>query len=348
MNPQTASLPVIPRAEVRPAWLAQYTEAALEPDLAIIDPHHHLSDHGWGGYLAGELLADLGSGHRIESTVFIQVGFAYRDSGPEHLRPVGETERVVQIAREAGLAQQAALPPTQLCAGIVGFADLSLGAAVEEVLAAHLEAGAGRFRGIRCHAAAHDRFQYGVMQAPPLHLYMDRAFREGFSRLARFGLSFDSWAYHTQLGELADLARAFPETPVVIDHVGAPVGAGPYAGRRDEVFAEWRNEMRRIAELPNVSVKLGGLGMSVIGFPFHLQPTPPTSAQLAQAWGPYIRECIELFGPRRCMFESNFPVDKGSCSYAVLWNAFKRITADLPEDDKRWLYHDSAARFYRI
>jgi len=173
MNPQTSpsALPVIPRAEVRPAWLAQHTEAALEPDLAIIDPHHHLSDHGWGGYLADDLLVDLGSGHRIESTVFIQVGFAYRGGGPESLRPVGETERVVRIAREAAQAGHA----TRLCAGIVGFADLSLGAAVEEVLAAQIEAGGGRFRGIRCHAAAHAEFQYGVMQAPPLHLYNRRS-----------------------------------------------------------------------------------------------------------------------------------------------------------------------------
>ncbi len=346
MHPQNApsAPPVIPRAEVRPAWLAQHTEAALEPDLAIIDPHHHLSDHGWGGYLADDLLADLGSGHRIESTVFIQVGFAYRDHGPEHLRPVGETERVVRIAREAAQAGHA----TRLCAGIVGFADLSLGAAVEEVLVAHLEAGNGRFRGIRCHAAAHPEFQYGVMQAPPLHLYLNGPFREGFAKLAPFGLSFDSWAYHTQLAELADLARAFPQTPVAIDHVGAPVGVGPYAGRHDAVFAQWRADMRRIAELPNVCVKLGGLGMSVIGFPFHLRDAPPTSEELAQAWGPYLRECIEIFGPQRCMFESNFPVDKGTCSYAVLWNAFKRVTADLSEGDKRWLYRDTAAQFYRL
>lgn len=346
MNPQTppSALPVVPRAEVRPAWLAQHTEAALEPDLAIIDPHHHLSDHGWGGYLADDLQADLGAGHRIESTVFIQVGFAYRESGPECLRPVGETERVVAIAREAAQAEQA----TRLCAGIVGFADLSLGAAVEEVLAAHGEAGDGRFRGIRCHAAAHAEFQYGVMQAPPLHLYMSPAFREGYARLARFGLSFDSWAYHTQLHELYDLARTFPDTPVVIDHVGAPVGVGPYAGRRDAVFADWKERMRRMAELPNVWVKLGGLGMSVLGFPFHLREAPPTSAELAQAWAPYIRECIDLFGPERCMFESNFPVDKGTCSYAVLWNTFKRVTADLSEADKRWLYRDTAAAFYRI
>lgn len=344
MTPQTTPLPIIPRAEVRPAWLAQHAEDALEPELAIIDPHHHLANHNWGGYLAGDLLADLGSGHRIESTVFIQVGFAYRESGPDAFKPVGETERVVQIANAANQAQQ----PTQLCAGIVGFADLAQGTAVQEVLAAHVEAGIGRFRGIRCHAAAHAQFQYGVMQAPPLHLYMDKAFREGFAELARFGLSFDSWAYHTQLEELAELARAFPETPVVIDHVGAPIGAGPYAGRQGEVFIEWKRQMRHIAELPNVFVKLGGLGMSVIGFPFHQRTMPPTSAELAHAWGPYIRECIDIFGPARCMFESNFPVDKGTCSYVVLWNAFKRITTDLSADDKRWLYRDTAAHFYQL
>lgn len=337
-------IPIIPRAEVRPAWLAQHTEEALEPDLPIIDPHHHLADHHWGGYLADDLLADLHSGHRIESTVFIQVGFAYRDHGPEHLRPVGETERVVHIAREANCQQSG----TQICAGIVGFAELSLGAGVQEVLAAQVQAGDGRFRGIRCHAAAHEAFQYGVMQSPPLHLYQSPQFREGFAQLARFGLSFDSWAYHTQLQELADLARAFPETPIVIDHIGVPLGVGPYAGHRDAVFAEWQTQLQRIAELPNVFLKLGGMGMSVFGFPFHEHPHPPTSAALAQAWKPYIRTCIDIFGPGRCMFESNFPVDKGTSSYPVLWNAFKRITADMSADEKRLLYRDTAAGFYRL
>lgn len=338
------SVPVIPRAEVRPAWLALHTEETLEPALAIIDPHHHLADHNWGGYLADDLLADLNSGHRIESTVFIQVGFAYREGGPEQFKPVGETERVLQIANHANNLQD----KTQICAGIVGFSELSLGASVEEVLAAQMEAGGGRFRGIRCHAAAHEKFQYGVMHAPPLHLYLSPQFREGFAKLAQFGLSFDSWAYHTQLDELADLANAFPDTPVVIDHIGVPLGVGPYAGHRDAVFVEWKKRLQHIAQLPNVFIKLGGLGMSVFGFPFHERERPPTSAELAQSWKPYIRTCIDIFGPDRCMFESNFPVDKGTCSYQVLWNAFKRITADMSADEKRWLYHDTAASFYRL
>ena len=337
-------LPVIPRAEVRPAWLAQHTEAALESTLPIIDPHHHLADHNWGGYLADDLLVDLNSGHCVESTVFIQVGFAYRESGPDHLRPVGETVRVLQISDQANSQQDKA----HICAGVVGFAELSLGASVEDVLAAHMEAGGGRFRGIRCHAAADEKFQYGVMHAPPLHVYLSPRFREGFAKLAKFGLSFDSWAYHTQLDELADLAKAFPETSIVIDHVGVPLGVGPYAGHRDAAFTEWKTRLKHIARWPHVSIKLGGLGMSVFGFPFHERERPPSSAELAQAWKPYIHTCIEIFGPERCMFESNFPVDKGTCSYQVLWNAFKRITSGMSADEKRWLYHDSAARFYRL
>ncbi len=342
MNHMT-SLPVVPRAEVRPAWLAQHSEEALEPTLPIIDPHHHLADKNWGGYLSPELLADLNCGHRIESTVFIQVGFAYREDGPEHLKPVGETERVVAIARETNARQNS----TRICAGIVGFAELSLGARVEEVLAAQAQAGAGLLRGIRCHAATHAQFQYGVMHSPPLHVYLSPRFREGFAKLAQFGLSFDSWAYHTQLEEFIDLAKAFPDTPIVIDHIGAPLGVGPYAGHRDEVFTQWKKQLQA-ALLPNVSIKRGGMGMSVFGFPFHEQAQPPTSLQLAQAWKPYILTCIELFGAERCMFESNFPVDKGTCSYQVLWNAFKRITHGMSADEKRHLYHDTAQRFYRL
>ena len=340
-----SDLPQIAHAKIRPQWLEQYHEEALEPQLAIVDPHHHLTDKIWGGYLPNDLLADIGSGHRIESTVFIQVGFSYREDGPQTLQPVGETERVVQIAAQANETQD----KTNICAGIVGFADLSTGAHVEEVLAAHMQAGQGLFRGIRCSAAAHEKFRFGgAMQMPPLHLYMDPKFREGFAKLAKFGLSFDSWAYHTQLEELADLARAFPETPIVMDHIGVPLGVGPYVGQRPAVFAEWKKSLQEIARLPNMFIKIGGLGMSVFGFSFHEQPKPPTSLELAQAWRPYILTCIDIFGPERCMFESNFPVDKGTCSYVVLWNAFKRMTAGMSDHEKQLLYRDTAKKFYRL
>jgi len=339
-----ATLPIIARAEVRPNWLAQYSESAIEPDLPIIDPHHHLSDTNWGGYLSDDLFADLNSGHRIEQTVFIQVGFSYRTDGPEHFKPVGETERVVQIAKQANSVQH----KTKICAGIVGFAELSLGADVEEVLDAQMKAGEGCLRGIRCHAAAHEKFQYGVMHSPPLHLYMDKKFRQGFAKLNKFGLSFDSWAYHTQLAELTDLAKAFPETPIVINHIGVPLGVGPYESCRHEVFDEWKKLLKTISELPNIYIKLGGLGMSVFGFQFHQKNNPPSSIELAKEWTPYILTCIELFGPERCMFESNFPVDKGTCSYEVLWNAFKRITSNMSDSEKKMLYHDTASNFYRL
>ena len=342
------SLPIIERAEVRPAWLAAHEEPVIEPELPIIDPHHHLSDSHWGGYLEGDLLRDLGSGHRILSTVFVQVGFGYRKEGPEPLRPVGETEAVAAIARATDALPHGIRMGTRICAGIVGHADLSRGAAVDEVLAAHMEAGQGRFRGIRCAAAAHASFRYGVMPPPPLHLYEQPGFRAGYARLANWGLSFDSWAYHTQLGELYALARDFPGIPVVVDHIGVPLGVGPYAHQRKQVFDEWHRQMAALARLPHVFVKLGGLGMSVFGFDFHLRHQPPNSLELAMAWGPYIRACIDLFGPDRCMFESNFPVDKGTCSYQVLWNAFKRIATGMSEGEKAQLFSGTAARVYGL
>jgi predicted TIM-barrel fold metal-dependent hydrolase len=174
------------------------------------------------------------------------------------------------------------------------------------------------------------------------------AFRAGFACLAKHGLSFDAWLYHTQIHQLADLARAFPATPIVLDHVGGPLGVGPYRGRRDEVFADWRNGIRALAECPNVHMKLGGLAMVVNGFDFHENVLPPSSGELADAWRPYMETCIEAFGPHRCMFESNFPVDKGMCSYPVLWNAFKRIAAGASSAEKAALFHDTAARFYRL
>ena len=339
----SAELPLITQAQPNPTWLAQWTEEILEPELPIVDPHHHLSDH-WGGYYADQLAADVQTGHRVQATVFVQCGWAYRQDGPQALAPVGETEAVVAQA----LVLNARDDGTRYCAGIVGYADLRLGAAVAEVLAAHVHAGQGRFRGIRCSAAQHAAFRHGVMTPPPPHLYLDPAFRQGFARLAEFGLSFESWSYHNQLGEVIDLARAFPGTAIVINHVGAPLGVGPYAGRRAEVRAEWLPAMRALSECPNVCVKLGAFGMTLLGFDFHTRAQPPNSTELAAAWRPYVETCIELFGAERCMFESNFPVDKGTCSYPVLWNAFKRIAEHASPAQKAALFSSTASRFYRI
>lgn len=322
-------------------------EEIIEPELPICDPHHHLWDYpGSSRYLLDELLADTGSGHNIESTVFVECGSFYRAAGPEALRPVGETEFV---NGQAAMSASGVYGTTRACEGIVGFADLTLGAEVEEVLAAHVVAGGGRFRGIR-HAAGWDD-SAAVRNShtnPPENLYGRADFRAGFARLADFDLSFEAWQYHPQLPQVIELARAFPKQPIVLDHVGGPLGIGPYAGRREAIFAAWAGNIRELADCPNVVVKLGGLGMAICGFEFHKREAKPGSKELADAWRPYLETCIEAFGPERAMFESNFPVDGVSCTYATLWNALKRVAAGASASEKASLFKDTARRVYRL
>jgi L-fuconolactonase len=326
------------------AWLAKLSEDILEPDLPIVDPHHHLWDHGGNTYFLDNLLADVNSGHNVVATVFLQCFWAYRTSGPEELKPVGETEFVASVAAEAERRKTKA----RICAGIVGYTDFRLGDKVNTVLEAHIAAGAGRFRGIRQISARHKDFLASMSTPPEFGLLADPAFRAGFARLGKYGLSYDAWLYHTQIGELVDLARAFPETPIVLNHVGGPLGVGPYRGKGEAVFAEWRAATRILATCPNVHMKLGGLAMVVNGFDFHENVLPPSSGELANAWRPYMEALIEDFGANRCMFESNFPVDKAMCSYPVLWNAFKRIASSCSAAEKAALFHDTAAGFYRL
>jgi len=332
---------------VRPEWLDRRHEEIIEPELAIVDPHHHLVERPeTGRYLLPDLLADVGSGHNITATVYLEWLSMYRRSGPGEMRPVGEVEFANGVA---AMSASGGYGKTRVCAGIVGYADLALGAPVEKVLEAQIAAGGGRFRGIRFIAATHpDQAAWGSPMLRPTGLLMDRRVREGFARLAPLGLSFDAWVYHTQLHELADLARASPATPIVLDHVGGPIGLGPYAGKRDEVFQDWSVRIRELAQCPNVHVKLGGLGMRMFGFAVHTQELPPSSEELAALWRPYIETCIAAFGPQRAMFESNFPVDKGMCSYTALWNAFKRIAAGCSAAEKTALYSGAATNAYRL
>ena len=327
-------------------WLARTQEEIIEPALPICDPHHHLWDFPTHRYLLPELLADTGSGHNVRATVFIDCTAMYRADGPEEMRPIGETEFANGVA---AMAASGIYGETRACAGIVSLANLQLGARVETVLAAHVAAGNGRFRGIR-HVTAWDGS--GAIRPshtnPPPQLMADKDFRAGFARLKPFGLSFDAWLYHPQIPELTDLARAFPEQPIVLDHMGGPIGIGPYAGRRQEIFPAWQKSIRDLAACPNVHLKLGGIGMKVNGFDFHKAERPPSSRQLADAWRPYIETGIEAFGTKRCMFESNFPVDKVSGSYALYWNAFKRLASGASAAEKADLFHDTAARFYRL
>jgi predicted TIM-barrel fold metal-dependent hydrolase len=331
---------------VRQAWLDQRREEILEPALPIVDPHHHLWDHPGERYLFDDLLADIGSGHDIRATVFIQCTAMYRADGPEELKPVGETEFVNGIAAMSATGRYG---PARVCAGIVGLVDLTLGDRVEPVLQAHLRAAGPRFRGVRNRTAWHPSPEIrSNLSSPPPGPLENPAFAEGARVLVRHALPLDIWAYHTQLPLVLALARAVPELTIVVDHVGGPLGVGPFAGRRAEVFPAWQRDMRALAACPNVVVKLGGLAMQVNGFDFHLAELPPSSPMLAAAWRPCIETCIEAFGADRCMFESNFPVDKGMCGYAVLWNAFKLLAGGATATEKTALFSGTASRVYAL
>mgnify|MGYP000049815753 FL=1 len=328
------------------AWLAQVVEEALEPDLPICDPHHHLWDHPGSRYLLDEILQDTGSGHNVVSTVFVECGSMYRASGKPQLRPVGETEFVQGIAAMSASGQYG---HTRVASGIVSHADLSLGREVKTVLDAHMAASPNRFRGVRHATGWHESDAIrNAHSKPPAGLMLDATFREGFSQLSPLGLTFDAWFYHQQMAEFVDLARAFPETTIILDHFGGPLGIGPYAGQQREVFAAWRDSISALADCPNVHFKLGGINMKVNGFNWHQRALPPSSDELVDATGAYYEHCLEIFGAQRCMFESNFPVDKSSCSYQVLWNAFKKLSRSLSASDRAALFHDTATRVYRL
>jgi predicted TIM-barrel fold metal-dependent hydrolase len=331
-----------------PDWLQRTPEAALEPDLPVCDPHHHVweSRHeppAYQRYLLPDLAADIrASGHDVRSTVYIEVKAFYRTQGPEELRPVGEVAHVDGLAAEAATGKHG---PARIAAAIVGHADLKLGDRVAPVLEA-LQAASPRFRGIR-HATGWDaspelaqRDVQGVMSSPQ--------YRAGARVLATMGLTLDNSLYHTQLQELAALARAVPELTIVLNHIGGLVRVGPYANRDDEVLADWRRGIAAAAACPNIVLKLGGVGQKRFGFDWHARAKPIGSEELAQALAPLMHYCIEQFGPNRCMFESNFPVDKISYSYTVVFNAFKRLSKDYSASERAALFHDTAARVYRI
>jgi predicted TIM-barrel fold metal-dependent hydrolase len=335
-----------PYLPVRDEWLARRVETVLEPELPIIDPHHHLWERPDWNYMLDDLLADTNSGHNIVGTVFVQCRSMHRADGPEAMRPVGETEFVNGVA---AMSASGGYGPAKICAGIVGHADLRNGHGAEAVLEAHIRAGGGRFRGIR-HIVAWDADPSLMNPAYPMpsELMFDAKFREGFTCLAPLNLTFDAWLYHPQIGDVAALARAFPGTGICLNHIGGPLAIGAYAGKRAEVFAQWSAAIRDLATCPNVVVKLGGMAMRINGFDFHERAEPPSSEDLAAAWKPYVDVCIEAFGANRCMFESNFPVDKGSYGYQAFWNACKILAKGASASEKADLFHGTASRFYRL
>ena len=331
-------------------WLAQTVETALEPDLPICDPHHHLWDQNVARtasrYLIDEIVADVTAGHNIVSTVFIECGAMFKKDGPEELRPIGETEFVNGIA---AMSASGLYGKTRIAAGIIGTANLRLGDRVGAVLDAQIAAGGGRFRGIRLGAA------WDPNPAVPSHrtnpgqgLLLRDDFRTGFKQLAPRKLTFEAWLYHHQIPDVTSLARAFPDTTIILNHFGGPLGVGPYAGRAKDIFAEWKKSISEVATCPNVVAKLGGINMEINGFGWHERSRPPGSQELCDATRHYYDFTIEKFGVDRCMFESNFPVDMASCSYTVLWNSYKRLTAKFSAAERAKLFHDTAARVYRL
>ncbi len=328
-------------------WFAQSDEAPIAPEREIIDPHHHLWPEGQGiPYTIDGLAADTLVGHNIVKTVFIECGAAYGRGGPGPLEPVKETAFVA----EADEAMRIAYPDAPRIAGIVGHADLSLDTPqLDEVLDAHVEAGGGRFVGIRDALAR--AVEPEVMAIPgmnPEGKSSDAAFLAGVRRLGERGLTYDSWHYHYQLLEVAEVADAAPDTTIVHDHFGTPIGIGKFADQREEVFAQWQADTATLAERPNVVAKLGGLAMPDNGFGWHTAERPPTSDEFVEAQARYYHHTIECFGAERCMFESNFPVDRFSVSYRVMWNAMKKIASGYSEAEQTAMFSGTAARVYGI
>jgi len=331
-------------------WLDLTVEETLDPDLKICDPHHHLWEFRdvcvAHRYLFEEFLEDLNSGHNVVSTVFVECGSMYKAAGPNEMKPIGETEFVNGIA---AMSDSGLYGKTHIAAGIVGAADLTLGNAVKPVLEAHIKAGGGRFRGIR-HQLNWDASNLlpNGRTKPNQFTSQDAAFREGFSNLAPNGLSFEAWCYHPQIPMMTELAQAFPDTVIILNHFGGPLGVGPYAGKQEENFPAWKQAISELAACPNVVAKLGGFNLDINGFGWHLNERPPSSEELMEKTRQYYEHTIDQFGVKRCMFESNFPPDMITSSYNVLWNSFKHLTADYSSSEKADLFHDTASRIYKL
>jgi predicted TIM-barrel fold metal-dependent hydrolase len=335
-----------PSNPIRQDWLDRRKEPILEPELPIVDPHHHLWQRPGWRYLLDDLLLDTGSGHNIVATVYMEASSMYRDRGPEEMRPVGEVEFANGVA---AMCSSGVFGKTRVAAGIVGHADMMLGSRVEPVLTALMRAGGDRFRGIR-HGVSWDADPATVRPNSTVRAGMlaDKKFREGVAVVGRLGLSYDVSLYHPQINEVADLASALPDTRIVLNHVGGVLGLGAYRSKRDEVFSRWASSIKALAARPNVFVKLGGLGQSYTSLRFNEDAEPPSSEMVAARFRPYVETCIAAFGTSRSMFESNFPVDKISYSYPVFWNACKLMAKGASSTEKADLFGGTAARCYRL
>jgi L-fuconolactonase len=332
----------------RDAWRDQIVETPIDPELPIIDPHHHIwpkppvpGSEEWGAEGLFEYMANCG--HNITATMFVESGVEHRADGPPHLACVGETEFAEGVAREA---QSRGGRIDGAVAGIIAGVEMLRGGAVADVLDAHIEA-SPRVHGVRSLTAWDADMPYDMGTRPGM--LVEPSFREAVAELAPRDLVLDVWLMHPQIPDLAALAGEFEHSTFVLDHVGAPMGIGRFASDPDAVFAEWDGLISRLAQFPNVAVKLGGLNMPLTGLCVAEDASAPwTSQKMADVQGRYVRRTIELFGSQRCMFESNFPVDRALTSGNVLWNGFKRMVADLSADERHSLFFETANRIYRL
>lgn len=328
-------------------WLNQQREDVVDPDREIVDPHHHLwpRSHPVIVYDLEDLWRDTEDGHKVTQTIFMECGSSYRTGGPEHLKPVGESEFIAEAARKS-----AADPTKATIAALVAHTDLRLPLeTLDDVLDAHIDAADGLFRGIR-HSGPYDPAgaSFRIPPRAPAGLYRDEDFRRGVAHLGSRGFTYDTWNYHHQILDFRDLAAAVPDTTMILDHFGTPLGVGPYEGKREEGFEKWKDDIAAVAAQKNVFAKLGGLAMPDNGFGWHDRETPPSSDEFVEAQAKYYHHAIACFGAERCMLESNFPVDRLSISFRTLWNGLKKITADYSEDEKTALFSGTARKVYRV
>ena len=339
-----------PHLPVRQEWLNQHIEDPILPNIPIIDPHHHLWDVGFGRYYIEELLEDINSsGHNIISTVYIMSSSntkIYSKDGLEEFKPLKEIEFATSEGKRADLIPN---NKVKVNASIVGSVDLTYGNKLQPVLEKAVNISEGRLKGIRMLLASHTdpRISSGAVKSD-LGLMLHPNFIDGAKCIQNANLSLDFWIYHTQLNEMEKIARSLPDLTIILNHIGGPIHLGEYEGKQAATHREWRSAMMRLSRIPNINVKLGGLGMAVNGAKFHNNKFPPNSVQLSDVWKPWIYETIDMFGFDRCMFESNFPVDKGSCSYGALWNAFKILAKDMSDDEINKLFSKNAAKIYKI
>jgi L-fuconolactonase len=324
-------------------------EPIVDPELPIVDAHHHLYDRPNLRYLLEDYLADAGAGHNVVASVYVETREMARPDGPEVLRPLGEVEFANGVAAVSASGRYGSC---RVAAAIVGYADLTQGDQVAELLDRSLGCAPERFRGVRMVTLESTDTSWLRFVIMPLSqasgVLASTKFREGFRHLAPRGLSFDASVFHTQLGEVADLARSFPDTVILLEHMGIALGLDMDERGRAGVFEDWRSALRELARNPNVVCKIGGLGMPFWGLGLENRTSAIGSAELACLWQPYVETAIEAFGVGRCLMQSNYPPDGRSCGYVPLWNALKLITQAYSDAERLALFRDTAARAYRL